>query len=42
MRNRLQTANNKHFSEELFYADHPSEGVTPCFNGNISAIRTGS
>ena len=40
MRNRLKTANNKHFSEELFYADHPSEGVTPCFNGNISAIRT--
>lgn len=40
MRNRLKTANNKLFSEELFYADHPSEGVTPCFNGNISAIRT--
>ena len=40
MRNRLTETNSKHFSERLFYANHPSEEVTPCFNGNISAIHT--
>ena len=40
MRNRLKETSSKHFSERLYYADHPSEDVTPCFNGNISAIHT--
>lgn len=40
MRNRLKGNCSKHFSEWLFYADHPSEDVHACYNGNVSAIHT--
>ena len=38
MQIRLKTANNKHFSERLFYADNVSlfTTATPYYNGNIS------
>lgn len=29
MRNMLTEASSKHFSERLYYADYPAEGVTP-------------
>ena len=28
---------NRHFSERLYYADNLPEGVSSCYNGNISA-----
>lgn len=40
MRNRLTENRSKHFSERLFYADHPSAEVHACYNGNVSAIHT--
>ena len=29
MRNMLTETSSKHFSERLYYADYPAEGVTP-------------
>lgn len=42
MRNMLTATKNKHFSEDLFYADSVSSFVhaTPCYNGNIAVART--
>ena len=40
MRNMLSMTYNKHFSEELYYADHTSDVpfATPYYNGNIAAV----
>ena len=40
MRNMLTETKNKHFSEELYYADHISDVpfAKPCHNGNIAAV----
>ena len=42
MRNMLTATKNKHFSEDLFYADSVSAfaHATPCHNGNIAVART--
>ena len=42
IRNMLIRTVNKHFSEDLFYADSVSSFVhaTPCYNGNIAVART--
>jgi RHS repeat-associated protein len=42
MRNMLTATKNKHFSEDLFYADSVSSfaHATPCHNGNIAVART--
>lgn len=37
MRGMLKQTQNKHFSEELFYADSASPFVDACYNGNIAA-----
>ena len=37
MRNMLTESQNTHFSERLYYADNLPEGVSSCYNGNISA-----
>ena len=37
MRGMLKRTQNKHFSEELFYADNTSPFVDACYNGNIAA-----
>ena len=37
MRGMLKRIQNKHFSEELFYADNTSPFVDACYNGNIAA-----
>lgn len=46
-RNMLTEAQNRHFSEKLYYADIPSgalpnPNVTKCYNGNISAMSVGN
>ena len=40
MRNMLSMTYNKHFSEELYYADHVKNVpfATPYYNGNIAAV----
>lgn len=38
IRNMLTEVHNKHFSERLFYADNLPLSVSPCRNGNISAM----
>ena len=45
MRNMLTETKNKRFTEQLFYADIPTDEVanaTPCHNGNIAAMRVGN
>ena len=37
MRNMLTEAQNKHFTERLYYAGNLPSGVGACYNGNISA-----
>lgn len=37
MRNMLTVINNRHFYERLFYADSLPSGVSPCYNGRLSA-----
>ena len=47
IRNMLTAMHNRHFSEDLYYADIPSgalpnPNVTKCYNGNISAMTIGN
>lgn len=39
IRNMLTETRHKYYNEQLFYADNINQGgITPCYNGNISAI----